>query len=93
MAYELMAYAIAEWFGERCSNFDADCTCCKAWKQFDELQTAARRMDVLRVVMTESDGLVRKDRTVSVSASSIDYAEIMFDVLEKLHSPNRPRTS
>jgi len=24
-------------YGERCPDYDADCHCCKAWKEYDEL--------------------------------------------------------
>lgn len=34
---DLIAEAIKEAFGERCPDFDKDCWCCKAWKQYDDL--------------------------------------------------------
>ncbi|RWB40477.1 MAG: hypothetical protein EOQ44_25400 [Mesorhizobium sp.] len=27
--------AITEYWGERCLDFDADCSCCQAWRQLD----------------------------------------------------------
>lgn len=30
--------AITEHWGERCDDFDADCVCCQAWKEWDDLQ-------------------------------------------------------
>lgn len=39
MQLDLIAEAITEYWGERCPDFDADCPCCKAWKQFDALST------------------------------------------------------
>ena len=29
--------AITEYWGERCPDFDKDCACCQAWKEFDSL--------------------------------------------------------
>lgn len=38
---KLIVEAVVEHWGERCSEFDADCFCCKAWKEYDELTTPA----------------------------------------------------
>ena len=31
---------IAHW-GERCAEFEPECHCCKAWQQYDALESAA----------------------------------------------------
>jgi hypothetical protein len=36
---DLIAEAITEQFGERCPDFDANCYCCRVWRQYDELKT------------------------------------------------------
>jgi len=35
----LIAEAITDYWGDRCSDYDADCPTCQAWKQFDEYRT------------------------------------------------------
>ena len=37
---DLIEEAIIEWWGERCDTYDADCPCCRAWEQLDNLQEA-----------------------------------------------------
>ena len=34
---------ITEYLGERCPDFNADCLCCKAWKEYDDLHIAGLR--------------------------------------------------
>jgi len=40
MPEDLIAEAITEQFGERCPDFDANCYCCRVWKQYDEVLRA-----------------------------------------------------
>lgn len=37
MGDDLIAESITEAFGERCSDFNPDCWCCRAWKQYDDI--------------------------------------------------------
>lgn len=37
MAVSYIEEAITEAFGERCPDFDADCRCCKAWAELDQM--------------------------------------------------------
>lgn len=30
--------AIEYYWGKRCGDFDDDCACCQAWKEYDELR-------------------------------------------------------
>lgn len=32
--------AVVEHWGERCSDFEPECFCCKAWAQYDQLVQA-----------------------------------------------------
>ncbi len=34
----LIEEAIAEYFGEKCPDYDADCICCKAWMQLESIK-------------------------------------------------------
>ena len=33
--------AIIDYWGEKCQNFDENCFCCQAWKEYEELLTRA----------------------------------------------------
>lgn len=33
----LVGKFLKEWFGERCSEFDENCECCKRWKMLDAI--------------------------------------------------------
>lgn len=33
--------AMADYWGQKCCEFDQDCECCLAWKELDDLRTAA----------------------------------------------------
>lgn len=43
---------ITEYLGDRCQDFDADCLCCKAWKEYDELRIAGLR-EAVEILMDE----------------------------------------
>lgn len=43
MKLDLIKEALTEHFGEPCPDYDKDCICCKAWKQFDKLKKNAQK--------------------------------------------------
>lgn len=40
---DYIAEAIEEAWGERCPEFNPECHCCRAWKQYDDLKASASR--------------------------------------------------
>lgn len=44
---DMIAEAITDYLGERCSTFDPNCACCKTWAAFDAMVADRQQMEVL----------------------------------------------
>lgn len=44
---DYLAEAITEAFGERCADYEPDCHCCRAWRQYDAIDPATIRREAL----------------------------------------------
>lgn len=51
---DYIAEAIEEAWGERCPDFDAECHCCRAWKQYDDM--LASLAETLEVATRNEEG-------------------------------------
>lgn len=57
--------AVTEVFGERCPDYDADCSCCIAWEAFDKSVRQRKLLDELVRAINDLDAEVW-DATLSV---------------------------
>lgn len=51
---DLIREAMVEALGERCPDFDAECTCCQTWRAYDALTEARAEIERLREDMAEN---------------------------------------
>ena len=48
---DIIADAIRDYLGERCSDFDPGCLCCRAWAEYDEIARLRAENERLRAAL------------------------------------------
>lgn len=43
MKTDLIREALKEYWGEPCVDYEPECACCKAWRQFEKLKDKAKK--------------------------------------------------
>lgn len=76
---ELIAEAIKEHWGDQCPDFDENCACCLAWKQYDDLTADCPTSPDLQAeaerVFAEIDRLVQVKDVVIALAKALQAAK------------------
>ena len=72
---------ITEYLGERCPDFDADCLCCKAWKEYDGLRIAGK-LEGLREAAQILSGYLKAGNTAGLQTGLLQ--DSLDDILARI---------
>lgn len=63
---KLIKEAVEDYWGKRCKEFDKDCWCCKAWKEFDKLDGNKLYKKLIKFLNKHSDMMGSERMEVAV---------------------------